>query len=218
MSTYYHLDYRDIVKISGADSEKFLQNLISNDINKLEKEEILYSLLLSPQGKVLYDFFIFKVTDDFYLDCHRKYTTEIVQKFNMYKLHSKIEIAAQSNSEVYISNTKLTHHCYKDPRDSRLGFRGYSLNPKELEGFELDEVVLDQYKQKRYDLFIPEFGDDFGPGEFFALRIEMDRLNALSFNKGCYVGQEVTARMNYRGKRKESRAIEAMPNFQKYQK
>ena len=213
MSTYY-LNYRGIVEVSGNDASGFLQNITSNDIKKLEEKELIYSLLLSPQGKILYDFFIFRLGDNFYLDCHKEYIEEIVRKLNSYVLHSDVKVVLRSNFAIYISHDQLTPYCYADPRNSEMGFRRYAASINELGKFALDDEVLKSYTQKRLALLIPEFGCDFISGEFFALDLSMDKINAVSFNKGCYVGQEVTARMNYRGKNKKCLAVIDLGNFE----
>ncbi len=213
MSTYY-LNYRGIVQVSGKDAPGFLQNLTSNDIKKLEEKKLIYSLLLSPQGKILYDFFIFRLGDDFYLDCHKEYAQEIVRKLSAYILRSDVKVESQPHFLVYVSQDQLTPYCYADPRNSEIGFRGYATSINELAKFALEDEVLDEYTKKRLMLLIPEFGCDFTSGEFFALDLGMDKINAVSFNKGCYVGQEVTARMNYRGKNKKCLAMIDLEDFE----
>jgi len=198
----YKLDYRKLVKISGVDSVKFLQNILSNDIGKINETNLQYNLLLTPQGKISYDFFIFKFLNEFYLDCHAKFLEDIRKKFKIYKLHSDVKIES-SDINVFISNEDLKTHCYPDPRHSNLGYRYYDFVKSKGANIHLDINMLKIYDKHRLQCLVPEFGIDFMPEEFFPLDLGMDKLNAISFNKGCYVGQEVTARMNYRGKRKK---------------
>jgi folate-binding protein YgfZ len=205
---YCHLYYRNIIKITGIDAEKFLQNLLSNDVKNIRSGHLTYNLFLSPQGKVLYDFFIFNDGDNFYLDCHKKYTKEIIQKFKMYKLHSDVEISTQPELKVFISDEAIDSF-YTDPRNANLGFRGY----KEPISSAEDSKLLHTQREKQLKFLIPEFETDFSPGEFFALELEMDRINAINFEKGCYVGQEVVAKIKYRGKKKKHLACIALKDF-----
>ncbi len=198
----YKLDYRKLIKISGVDSVKFLQNILSNDIGEINERSLQYNLLLTPQGKILYDFFIFKSSQDFYLDCHAKFLEDIKKKFQIYKLHLDVQIES-SEVSVFISNKDLKTCCYPDPRHSILGYRYYDFVKSKTVNTHLEIKMLKIYDGHRLQCLVPEFGIDFMPEEFFPLHLEMDKLNAISFNKGCYVGQEVTARMNYRGKIKK---------------
>lgn len=146
---YSDLKHRGIIKLSGRDQNKFLQNLLSNDIEKLKPDELQYSLLLSPQGKVLYDFFVFKLQGDICLDCNKAYAEEIIKRLYMHKLHSNIDIALQPEISVYISNDRLTQSFYPDPRNINLGFRGYTANTSELTTFTMNSDLLGLYEEKR---------------------------------------------------------------------
>ena len=196
------LNYRKLIKINGADSAKFLQNILSNDIYKIHEKSLQYSLLLTPQGKILYDFFIFKLSQDFYLDCSATFLEDIKNKFQMYKLHSDVQIE-NSDIKVFISNEDLNSHCYLDPRNSALGYRLYDFGQSKECVTTTETNIFQIYVDDRLRCLVPEFGEDFMPSEFFPLDLGMDKLNSISFNKGCYVGQEVTARMNYRGLRRK---------------
>lgn len=198
----HKLDYRKLIKISGADSFKFLQNLLSNDIDKVNERTLQYNLLLTPQGKISYDFFIFKYLQEFYLDCPAKFLEDIKKKFQIYKLHSDVQIES-SDISVFITNEDLKTYCYSDPRHSNLGYRYYDFVKSQEANTNLDINMHKIYDEHRLQCLVPEFEIDFMPEEFFPLDLGMDKLNAISFNKGCYVGQEVTARMNYRGKRRK---------------
>ena len=198
----HKLDYRKLVKISGVDSVKFLQNILSNDIGKINETNLQYNLLLTPQGKISYDFFIFKFLNEFYLDCHAKFLNDIKKKLQIYKLHSDVQIE-NFDAEIFICDENLDIYCYPDPRHTNLGYRYYNFIKSKEVNPHLDINMLKIYDGHRLQCLIPEFGIDFMPEEFFPLDLGIDRLNGISFNKGCYVGQEVTARMNYRGKRKK---------------
>ena len=204
----YYLDYRKLISISGEDSENFLQNILSNDINKLSNEGMQYSLLLTPQGKILFDFFIFRISEKIFLDCHKDYLNNIKTKFMLYKLHSNVNIM-DCEAHIFIANEDFNEFGYIDPRNKNLGRRCYDFDSKQ-DNF--NDIA--KYNEIRVKYLIPEFGIDFFPEEFYPLDLGLDSLNAVSFNKGCYVGQEVTARMYHRGKRKKNLEIIDLNNYQ----
>ncbi|MFQ3307141.1 MAG: folate-binding protein YgfZ [Candidatus Midichloriaceae bacterium] len=198
-----NLNYRTLLKIRGVDKENFLQNILSNDIKT--HTNLSYSLMLSPQGKVLYDFFIFQKNDYFLLDIHNDYCDEIITKLYTYKLHADIELSKEDAYEVIISDKLLNKEFFHDPRSVTLGFRGYL--KKEEDTFKKNDNYYHEYEKERLKLALLEFGIDFFPNEFFAMHINMDKFFALSFTKGCYIGQEVTARMNYLSKKRKGLEI-----------
>lgn len=196
------LEYRKLIKISKVESAKFLQSILSNNIDNIYKKKLQYNLLLSPQGKILYDFFIFKLSQDFYLDCHIEFLESIKNKLQSYKLHSDIKIEIL-DIDIFILDKNFNVYCYLDPRNPNLGYRYYDFDESEkgVDNFKMDMIRI--YNEQRLQYLVPELGIDFMPEEFFPLHFGMDNLNAISFSKGCYVGQEVTARMKYRGKGKK---------------
>ena len=197
----FKLDYRKLIRISGIDTRNFLQKILSNDIKKLEVKKLQYSLLLTPQGKIMYDFFIFQQSKYLYLDCYAIFLQEIIHILNYYKLRCNIEIT-QDHSAIYISNYMLNKNCFEDPRDSRLGYRFYDFDCK-TKKTDLKKSVIDYYTSLRLQHLVPEFGIDFISKQLFPLDLRMHELNAVNFNKGCFVGQEVTARMHYRNRIKK---------------
>ena len=198
----YILEYRKLIKITGIDNVRFLQNILSNDIKDINAEKMQYSLLLTPKGKILYDFFIFRSLDEFYLDCHKDYIKEAIESLTMYKLHYKVNISS-IKSNVYISNEILHKYCFIDPRCSKLGYRSYDLYSTS-QTYDSDPSIKNNYNHNRLIHLVPEFNFDFISRRFFPLDLRMDKINAISFKKGCFLGQEVTAIMNYRSKRKKS--------------
>ena len=192
------LKERAVIRISGTDRHKFLQGLITNDINKVSAENAIYALMLTPQGKFLYDFFIINHQDSFLLDCQEEYKNEILQKLNFYKFRSQIEI---SNEENLAISALSPENCQKketeifcqftDPRNAKLGIRIIHKKPENYQNSEI-------YQQNRINLKIAETVD-LGHGESFPLEFGFDDLNAIDYTKGCYVGQEVTARTHHRG-------------------
>ncbi|MSO13305.1 YgfZ/GcvT domain-containing protein [Rickettsiales endosymbiont of Trichoplax sp. H2] len=204
----YYLNYRRLINITGKDSEIFLQNILSNDINMLDKENIQYSLLLTPKGKMLFDFFIFKISEKYYLDYHQNYINDIKIKLMLYKLHSDVNIM-DCKAHVFITTEDFNEFSYIDPRNKNLGMRCYDFDMKQNN---FNDIA--KYNEIRIKYLIPEFGVDFFPEEFYPLDLGLDNLNAISFNKGCYIGQEVTARMYHRGKRRKKLEMINLNNYQ----
>jgi folate-binding protein YgfZ len=199
---------RSLLEIQGADRKKFLQSLITNDINKLAADSLIYSALLNPQGRFLYDFFIFEIDDKIYIDCHEARVEEIFKKLSFYKLRSLVEIKIVSDfkvAQIMLGNhpCELTKddHVYQDPRHKEMGLRIYCKN---LEHFAAQNQLMiaasqNYYHLKRILLKIAEGQYDLIYDKSFILEYDFDNLNAIDYKKGCYVGQEVTARTHYRG-------------------
>ncbi|MBA8667642.1 folate-binding protein YgfZ [Holosporaceae bacterium 'Namur'] len=193
---YFLLENREVIAISGADRGKFLQGIISNDIGKINLDSYIYALMLTPQGKLLYDFFIIERDNSYLLDCPKPFVEEIVKKFNVYKLRSDINISRLIDHKIYASFSKLNNLFLPDPRNTELGFRAI-INPSiSFIGAPLD---IRKYDLKRMELLIPDMVSDLESGTYFPLELHLDELNAIDYKKGCYVGQEVTARTHYRG-------------------
>ncbi len=194
---YFLLENREVIVISGKDRGKFLQGIITNDVGKINLDSYLYALMLSPQGKLLYDFFILERDDSYLLDCPKPYVEEIIKKFNIYKLRSDITISNQpTDYKVYASFSKINALFFPDPRDGNLGFRAIIDPTISLIGAPQD---IEKYDIQRINLLIPDMVDDLESGAYFPLELHLDELNAIDYKKGCYVGQEVTARTHYRG-------------------
>lgn len=194
---------RQIIEVKGDDRKKFLQSLISNDINKIDNN-LIYSALLTPQGRFLYDFFIFESEERIFLDCYQPRVEEIFKKLNFYKLKSSVEINIALNFKVIsiidagFDLSLLPNDCliYSDPRNKEMGYRGYiskSTAPNE------EINLVDNYHFKRIMLKIAEGEYDLTYDKSFILEYGFDNLNAIDYQKGCYLGQEVTARTHYRG-------------------
>jgi len=203
------LNSRALLSLSGEDATIFLQGLISNDARKLEKGEAIYATLLSPQGKFLYDFFLVKVSDRIWLDCEAARAEDLRKRLNLYKLRSKVTIeAAPENMAVFaiwggetigaIRNATQ----FTDPRLAALGTRvlgdigiitEYCAEQSYAASKESD------YHAHRLLHGVPLGGVDMIPEKSFLLEWGIDQLHGVDYAKGCYVGQEVTARTHYRG-------------------
>ena len=185
-----NLANRKVISVSGKDALSFLQGLVTNDMNNLSEDNIIYTLMLTPQGRFDYDFFITKNGDSILVDHEESFTSEIKSKFNIYKLRSEVVIEDLSDKYNVLQYSAEQGGAYKDPRHSALGYRKYTEH--EVKGG-------DSYDKKIYDLIIPEPHKDMIQGRSFPLEYGMDKLHAISFEKGCYMGQENTARTKHRG-------------------
>lgn len=188
------LEKKSVIKITGQDALVFLQGLITNDIKNASKDTLIYALMLTPQGKFLYDFFIQKIEDGYLLEIPKTYQEEIVKKLNFYKLKAKVEIA-KTTLKVFVIWENDTFGL-KDPRG--IFFRLYSQQfPKDTKG------SYQEYNLLRIKNTIVCGQEDLISGQSFPLQFNMNEMNAIDYLKGCYVGQEVTARSHHRGKIKK---------------
>ncbi len=191
------LSDRAVIALEGPEARPFLQNLITNDVNRLTPDSALYAALLTPQGKILFDFIIAEGDGALLLDCEGTSAEALSKKLRQYRLRAKIEIAPRPQLSVYAglsgrpAERAISFH---DPRLAALGLRSIGAAaemPAELPGPAV-------YHAARLELGVPE-GRDFGSDRIFALDAGLDELHAIAFDKGCYVGQELTARMKHRG-------------------
>lgn len=201
------LDNRGVIRISGTNARHFLQGLITNDIQQLDQQDCIYACLLTPQGKFLYDFFITESEDVLILDCEGSERAESLTKLlNMYKLRNPVEITIEPDIPVYVTIGK--EHGVKDPRHPDMGYRSFE-KPENI-----DEVPFGQWDKHRISLCIPDGSRDLIVGKSTMDEGNMDTLNAISYDKGCYIGQELTARMHYRGlgkKRLQTVSLDNIP-------
>lgn len=176
---------RTILSVTGDDRVSFLQGILTSDITKLNDDKIQFSSLLSPQGKILHDMFLVAWDNAILIDCDAALAETLVKRLNLYKLRAKVTIADAS------SNIAVSHdpNGLPDPRHPGLPYRLYrTLSAHGSRLTTHDSLTFG----------IPELGRDFAPDSIVALDAGYDLLHAISFTKGCYVGQEVTARMHYK--------------------
>ncbi|MCL2566625.1 MAG: hypothetical protein FWE18_00825 [Alphaproteobacteria bacterium] len=176
---------RTLIKISGIDAESFLQNLITNDI-KTENQAI-YSCLLSPRGKYQFDFFVIKIENYFLIDIAESQAQKFLDALKYRKLIAKVNFEILKNYHVYNTAVKITDSLvsFQDTRLSILGFRTIAQNSPSAEN------ILFNYEELRYKNAVPE-SDDFNFDKSIPIEFGMDELGALSYSKGCYLGQEFT--------------------------
>ncbi|MDC1060114.1 hypothetical protein OAQ43_01350 [Alphaproteobacteria bacterium] len=191
------------LSIEGEDSNQFLQNLITNDINKCTEYNMLYSCLLSPQGKFLSDFFIFKKDERYLIETHSFFYEKLLKKFNMYKLRSKVHVNEVNNLYSYsvfgdLKKDQDTFIFNIDPRNANIGIKLIHLkkNPEILNS--LNEINEEKYHQILIQNIVPLSHYDLEENKSLLLENNFENLNSISWDKGCYVGQEITARMKYR--------------------
>jgi folate-binding protein YgfZ len=192
-----HLKDRAVIALEGGEAREFLQGLVTNDLKDLAPATGLYAALLTPQGKILFDFLITEGDGALLLDCAAGRAEALVKRLTMYRLRAKIEIAARPQLCVYAGLTGRPAEraiTFADPRLGALGPRSIGASaemPDYLQG-------PASYHAERLALGVPE-GSDFGSDKIFALDGGLDELHGVAFDKGCYVGQELTARMKHRG-------------------
>ena len=213
---------RGLIYISGEDAKSFLQNIITNDIEKVNLSSTVFSALFTPQGKYLFEFFLIQSKNGYLLDCDGKFTKEIINYLLKYKLRSKIEIKdisaehvigiislekfvdiqkneKQINKTIVYRNSPL----YIDPRNKKLGARIVSRLDKlylTIKKLSLKIVKPKIYYEKAHSLGIPIKGIENLKEQLFGLEANFEELQAIDFKKGCYIGQENTARMKLKNK------------------
>ncbi len=201
---------RGVISVSGEDATPFLHGLVTQTIDTLKPGDATYAALLTPQGKVLFDFLVLRGNDGYLLDCPKANMADLTRRLGFYKLRAKVEIADKSDelavAAVWNSpdNVKLpdTVAVFTDPRAEGLGQRLIGPEDKlrmaaEKHGWTLAEP--EDYDARRVGLGVPEGGKDYDFGDVFAHDACIDQLSGLDFYKGCYVGQEVVSRMHHRG-------------------
>ena len=217
----YILEDRGIIYISGGDAFVYLQNLISNDLNKVTDAQSCFSYLLTPQGKYLFEFIIIKHKSGYFLDCPKYQIENLYKQLNLYKLRSKVEITNLSNEFVVAALSKDNFSEFEnenklgmtikfredpvflDPRCINLGSRiVINLEKLYLSAKKLNLKIsnIDEYYQLSHSLGIPNSDTENFQNKIFGLETNSEELNAIDFKKGCYVGQENTARMKLKEK------------------
>jgi len=216
------LEDRGLILITGEDVKNFLQNIITNDIEKVNLSTSIFSALFTPQGKYLFEFFLIQSKNGYLLDCDNKFTNEIINYLLKYKLRSKIELSDISkdyvigliNSEKFLDIQKNENKTgdtiefrgsplFLDPRNNNLGARIVSSLEKlhlTIKKLNLKIIKPDTYFAKAHSLGIPIKGIENLKDQLFGLEANFEELNAIDFKKGCYIGQENTARMKLKEK------------------
>ncbi|MCA4774829.1 folate-binding protein YgfZ [Wolbachia endosymbiont of Mansonella ozzardi] len=225
--SYIPLQSRGVMVLYGPDTRHFLQGIITNDINKLDNQKAIYSLLLSPQGKYLYDFFLIGCGECILLECENMYLQQIIEKLDLLKTYLRVKIKDVSSlykigvlfntehieplpviqaadTEIQpVSHTKIAPDLldsrvtrwndivFQDPRHKSLGMRIMHKGEIKQPGGDFT-----QYEKVRIQNLVPDGARDMVQNSSFPLQYLIDKVNGISFNKGCYIGQEVVNRMS----------------------
>lgn len=197
--SYCKLPNRAVLKIEGEDRLDFLQGLISNDVNKVTATDGIYAAFLTPQGKFLCDFFIAQENDALLLDIDAETMPAFKKKLMMYKLRANVAIAdVSAQYEVFAAfGDKTTQSgIFADPRLEEAGYRAILPNGQDIENAE--PVPFETYELMRIQLGLPDGARDMTVEKSILLENGFDELHGVDWNKGCYMGQELTARTKYR--------------------
>jgi len=224
------LDDRGFIKINGDEAKSFLQNIVTNDIEKITDSLTLFSSIFTPQGKYLYEFFILKFEDGYLLECEKKLTSEIIKIFDFYKLRAKVNLIDVSKKytniiislEKFKEITKTEHvkgstlscekgstlsceneRIYVDSRHKNLGAKIITKieNAENIiKKLDLKKIDKKNYYEKSFALGIPQLNLTKLKDKIFGIENNLDELNGIDFKKGCYIGQENTSRIKLRNK------------------
>ena len=222
LDSVYILDDRGILYINGKDSKEFLQNLISNDINKVSDNNSCFASLLTPQGKFLFAFIISKHKSGYFIDCEKSQVDALYKQLNIYKLRSNIDIINLSNEFViaaikrekfleFEGSQDIPGNTIKyredsillDPRNKYLGAR-LIINLEKLylslKKLNLKDSESDEYYKLSHELGVAQKDMNDLQNKLFGIECNFEELNGIDFQKGCYVGQENTARIKLKNK------------------
>ena len=218
---YTHLTNRGIISVTGSDSRDFLQGIISNDITLVSPNKTIYAALLTPQGKYLFDFFISQSGEKLLIECEKDRLPDLMRRLRIYKLRANADLVDET--ETYsicaiwgddaaqatgLDNERgLAHEIsggtqFIDPRLNTAGVR--SVLPIEAAGAQLQSLAAESESLCDYDLHrlklgLPDASRDLVVDKAILIESGFDELNGIDWNKGCYMGQELTARTKYRG-------------------
>lgn len=207
-SQFAVLPQRAVVRVSGEDAHHFLQNLITCDMEMADEQGAGFGALLTPQGKILFDFLILTEGDGYLLDTPRETAADLAKRLTFYKLRAKVEVADVSNQLGVVAlwgaapPENLPGIAAADPRLAELGYRVIGdiktiVSALTSAGF-VEASEMD-YAAHRIALGVPESLSDYAFSDTFPHDADMDQLGGVSFAKGCYVGQEVVSRVHHRG-------------------
>jgi len=216
------LEDRGILFVDGADAKDFLQNIITNDINKVSDYSSCFASLLNPQGKFLFEFLVIQHKKGYFIDCEKNQINELFKQLSLYKLRSSVQILNLSNEFVVVA---LSYEKFKsmegskdqlgftlkyredpillDPRNKKLGAR-LVINLEKLylslKKLDLKSTKHEEYYNLSFELGIAQQNTDKLKNKIFGIECNFDELNAIDFKKGCYIGQENTSRIKLKNK------------------
>jgi folate-binding protein YgfZ len=202
---------RGVVSVTGADAAKLLQGVITNDMDHIASQGALHAGVLSPQGKILFEFFVVPSPDGYCLETARTKAAELAERLKMYRLRADVDIkdasadytvaAVWGGGEYAPRGDGPAPVWFADPRLPTLGHRELATLRSDwaLGAEDADSATQEDYHAHRIGLGVPEGGKDYAFGDAFPHEALFDQLNGVSFKKGCYVGQEIVSRMQNRG-------------------
>jgi hypothetical protein len=200
------LSNRSAIHVDGAEAEHFLQNILTTDLDQLEHGEVKPGALLSPQGKILFDFLISRNGETgFRLDCRAELADDFVKRLMLYKLRAKAEISKPDQADIAVRWDDESGSSETDPASDGIGWladRRFPAAAHVLRGYGAPAAANaseDDWTRLRIAHGIAESGEDFAPGDAFPHDVLLDLSGGIGFSKGCYVGQEVVSRMQHRG-------------------
>jgi len=215
---YLSLEGRGLLAVSGDDATDFLQGLISNDMTRVSPARAIYGALLTAQGKFLHDFFVLSLEDQILLDCEGSRLEDLMRRLNMYKLRARVEIADRSNDftvaavfgdgvdktlgltdEPGAAGTFADGIAYMDPRLAAMGARVVTPDTAALTKSGCEEAEPEDYERLRLKLGLADGSRDMVVEKAILLENGFEELHGVDWDKGCYTGQELTARTHYRG-------------------
>ena len=190
---------RAIVMVTGEEAEALLNRLFTRDLLGLTEGEARYAALLSPQGKLQFDLFVWRRPDGFWIDCAKDQAADLAKKLTMFKLRSKVTIDGKGDDLGVAAAwggalEASPGPAFRDPRHDQLGYRIVAPRAR-LDNFPDD---MNAYERHRILLGVPKGGVDFAYGDAFVHDANLDLLHGVDFDKGCYVGQEVVSRVHHR--------------------
>lgn len=221
MICYSILEDRGVVAVSGPDARPFLQAIISNDASKISPEAAIYAALLTPQGKFLHDFIIVQNGDEFLLDTEKHRVPDLLKRLQLFRLGSDVSINSKDDellvAALWSTNCPVIFHenvepgntvymegcCVTlDPRLATLGYRALG-QEKDIKTFLSSKLCRNgsraDYDIHRLEKGVPDGSRDIQVNKSFLLESNFEELNGVAFDKGCYIGQENTARQKHRG-------------------
>jgi folate-binding protein YgfZ len=195
---------RTVLRVSGPAAGAFLQGLVTNNVEKVTETRAVHAGLLTPQGKILFDFFIIADGESFLLDVDQDKAAALAQRLGFYKLRAAVEITPEPDFVVaacWGASPELPAGiiAYADPRLPQLGVRLLVSAGADLSALGCAAASESDYHARRIGLGVPEGGRDYSYGEAFPHEAMFDQLDGVDFKKGCFVGQEVVSRMEHRG-------------------
>lgn len=195
---------RGVLRIGGADAHKLLQGVITNDLDRMQGDAAIHAGLLSPQGKILFEFLVVAQGGGFLIEARKDALAELAKRLGFYRLRADVEIVPAPEFTVAAAWDGTPHLpegaiAFIDPRLPELGSRVLLPAGADLRDLACAEVSEDDYHARRITLGVPEGGRDYTLGDTYPHEALLDQLNGVDFQKGCFIGQEVVSRMQHRG-------------------